>query len=572
MTVSVDERIPKWMAVAASVVVLVAAGLATAAGSAWAGKYHVYSCRTPSGEPAPADGWSGSVVGVYSYALDTCPARGALVDALGDQPPRTTNTDAATWAFAAPPGDQIADATFWRAGDVDGGVLGYAAYEFWFAGPNNLNDPENAFGTCDAVSCSGLGKPTPPLETENRVVVPGSNLGSHLYANVSCVGTSGLECKQAQGDPNGYAAVVYVYAADIVLEQQAGPSASDVGGDLASGSTVGGTGDVVFDATDPGAGVYEAVFTVDGQVVKSTVIDENGGRCRNVGQTSDGLVAFLYLQPCPGSVNADVGLDTTRLGNGSHHLVVSVVDAAGNSATVLDRQITVVNSPTPTGPGSPGAANGTNASAQATLAVSWKGTRKERLTSAYGRAQTIVGRLTGPGGMPIGGAQIGLQATPAYDGARVATLASPVTNTDGTFTMRLPGDVSSRTLRFSYSAHLGETEPVATRTLSESVRAGLRLSVSPHTASMGSAIFFRGRLEGGPVPSDGKQLVLEARSPGSPWIEFDVVRSDARGRYRASYRFKFPGPADYQFRVLSEPESDYPFAAGSSNLVEVHEH
>jgi hypothetical protein len=66
-------------------------------------------------------------------------------------------------------------------------------------------------------------------------------------------------------------------------------------------------------------------------------------------------------------------------------------------------------------------------------------------------------------------------------------------------------------------------------------------------------------------------LVLEARSPGGSWLEFDVVRSDARGRYRARYRFKFAGPASYQFRVLCEAEADYPFATGSSRVVGVFE-
>ncbi len=33
---------------------------ATAATSAQAGRYHVYTCRTPSGASAPADGWTGS--------------------------------------------------------------------------------------------------------------------------------------------------------------------------------------------------------------------------------------------------------------------------------------------------------------------------------------------------------------------------------------------------------------------------------------------------------------------------------------------------------------------------------
>ena len=90
-------------------------------------------------------------------------------------------------------------------------------------------------------------------------------------------------------------------------------------------------------------------------------------------------------------------------------------------------------------------------------------------------------------------------------------------------------------------------------------------------ASVGHSIHFRGRLLGGPIPRGGKQLVLEARSPGGSWIEFNVIRADAHGRYRASYRFKFPGPARYQFRVLSEAEADYPFAAGASNVVRVYE-
>ncbi|MEA2225681.1 MAG: hypothetical protein QOE67_963, partial [Solirubrobacteraceae bacterium] len=80
-----------------------------------------------------------------------------------------------------------------------------------------------------------------------------------------------------------------------------------------------------------------------------------------------------------------------------------------------------------------------------------------------------------------------------------------------------------------------------------------------------------GQLLGGPIPSGGIPLVLEARSLGSAWIEFKVVRTDPRGRYRASYRFKFAGPADYRFRARSEAESGFPFAAGASGTVAVHE-
>ena len=125
----------------------------------------------------------------------------------------------------------------------------------------------------------------------------------------------------------------------------------DVGGALAGATTVSGTPDVAFQASDPGAGIYEALFTVDGRTVASTPLDEQGGHCRAAGQAPDGLPAFLYVRPCAPSVSVDVPFDTTGLSNGTHHLVVSVTDAAGNSAVVLEREITVAN---PAGTGQPG--------------------------------------------------------------------------------------------------------------------------------------------------------------------------------------------------------------------------
>jgi hypothetical protein len=571
---AVFERISKRVLRAAALSVLVAAAVLVAAGSAQAGEYQVYSCRTPSGEVAPTDGWSGSVVpakAYFNYANDTCEAGGALIAALGDQTTHQASIDRATWTFEAPAGDRLVGATLWRAGYLHGEAGEHASYRLWLAGPAI----QNAFDDClYTEACPNQGETTQPMSSANLLPVPPANLGAHLYVSVSCgIAAEGSECGDHFGDPNGYAAVVYLYAADLTLEQEAGPSADGVSGELASAPTVSGTSDVAFSATDPGSGVYEAVFSVDGQVVQSAVLDENGGRCKNVDQSSGGQAAFLYLQPCPGSVSADVGFDTTKVSNGAHHLVVSVIDAAGNAAPVLDREVTVANPPAPSAPGpsAPALPNGTNASTQATLAVSWKGTKSERLTAGYGRAETITGQLTAPGGVPISGAQVEVLATPDYTGAKQLAMASARTGQDGRFTVRLPGGVSSRTLRFAYRSHLGDALPVATRRLTLTVRAGMTLTISPRTASVGRSIFFRGRLRGGPIPADGKQLVLEARSPGGPWIEFDVIRTDSRGRYHGSYRFKFPGPANYQFRVLSEPESDYPFAAGSSDVVGVQE-
>ncbi|HMD52420.1 MAG TPA: hypothetical protein VKG62_06865 [Solirubrobacteraceae bacterium] len=555
---------------------LAAAAALVAAGPAWAGSYHVYSCRTPSGESAPADGWSGSKTGTYTYAEDTCgQPGGALVAALGDQAARTANTDMAGWAFTAPEGEHITSATLWRAGDADGGAAINATYEFWVAAPSEAS----IFDECLAsLGCSQHGNPASPLSAENRLPVPGADLGAHVFLKSSCGGVTEFKCKEGSADPNGYAAVVYLFAADMTLEQPEGPSVSGVSGELSSAPEVAGTSDVAFTGTDPGAGVYEAVFSLDGQVVQSTVVGENGGRCRNVGQTSDGLAAFLYVRPCLPSVNADVGFDTTRFPNGPHHLVVSVIDAAGNGATVMDRTVTIANTPSQTGQPSPpgggggsGPANGTNASSQASMTVAWKGAKGPKLVTGFGHVETVLGRLAGPGGVPTGGAQVDLLSTPSYAGARPQTMADPHTRADGSFSVRIPPGASSRTLQFAYRAHLGDPLPVVTRTLTLTVRAGVSLTISPLTASVGRQIFFHGRLLGGFVPPKGALLVLEARSPGGPWIKFDVVRSGRTGRYQAGYRFRFPGPAVYQFRALSVTEGDYPFAGGASNTVVVTE-
>jgi len=196
-----------------------------------AGEYHVYSCRTPSGEVAPVDGWSGSVAAGGDYATDTCGEGGALVAALRGAMAHKTNVDLATWELSTPAFDTMLGATLWRAADADGGAIVNATYESWLAGPTQ----SSPFGSCVyQFGCTtGVGDPAQPLSEANRVVVPAANLGAHLYVNAACEGPfSGLECPAGAGDANGYAAAVYLYAADILLEQSAGPTADNVSGEL----------------------------------------------------------------------------------------------------------------------------------------------------------------------------------------------------------------------------------------------------------------------------------------------------------------------------------------------------
>ncbi|HEX3391391.1 MAG TPA: carboxypeptidase-like regulatory domain-containing protein, partial [Solirubrobacteraceae bacterium] len=303
-------------------------------------------------------------------------------------------------------------------------------------------------------------------------------------------------CKKGEHDPSGYAAVVYLYAADLMLEQHAQPQVESVTGELATASTLSGTADLSFDASDPGSGVYQAVFTLDGVETGRTLIDENGGHCHDLGGAGDGLPAFLYLQPCAASVSADVPFDTAGLSDGTHHLLVAVTDAAGNSTVALDRKIDVVNHPAsqiPPGPGqgapvpnpgatAPGAPNGNPASAAATLSARWSSSPHTALIARFGSAHSVSGRLLAPGGAPIAGAELQAQFLPACLAARPLALAAARTGANGAFTLRLPASLPSGRLTLAYSAHSGQAAPDVTTALALTVLASLSLRVTPRSS------------------------------------------------------------------------------------------
>ncbi len=582
-------------------------------GSAQAtGEYHVYSCRMPDGQVAPTDGWSGSASEAFVYDEDKCAKGGSLVAALGDGVEHE-GSDIATWTLSVPTGEMLTGATLWRAGDADGGVSKSGTYEFWLAGPkeNEVFD-ECVYGGSEPCK-AGLGEFEEPLAPANRLALPLTHLGSNIYVNAACFATLGL-CKKGEHDPNGYAAVVYLYAADLTLEQASQPTVSNVEGELATASTLSGSADLSLHAEDPGSGVYQAVFTVDGVEAGRTVLDPNGGKCQDVGQTTDGLPAFLYLQPCPASVSADLPFDTTTLADGTHHLVVSVTNAAGNSTVALDRKIDISNHPaSPASPPQPSSegqgptgttendsssnsdsppttstnpdstvqsqgangtnqgANGTNASATATLLVHWSATAKTSLAGTYGRAQTVFGRLTAPGGTPVAGAVVQVLDTPAYENAPTRLLTQVHTAANGSFRARIPASIPSSRLTFAYNSHPPQAVPDVTAALQLTVSAKLALNVKPRISHVGGTILFTGTLHGAPLPPGGKQLVLEARTLIGSWRQFQVLSTRAHGRYRASYRFRLVGPITYQFRAVCPAEADFPYATGTSNVVAVRE-
>jgi hypothetical protein len=534
--------------------------LVIVAASAHAGKFHAYSCRTPSGQPAPTDGWSASAVGAETRTEDSCSQGGSLVAALGEHARRETNVDLATWAFSAPPWATVASATLWRAGDADGGVGVDAWYALWFAGPKNVNTPADAFGFCVAASgCMAVGNPGQPLAAENRLAVPAANLGGNVYADAGCIGVSEYVCPEGAGDANGYAAVVRVYAADVVLEQNAGPSAGGVGGELALAPVVRGTSYVTFNASDPGSGIYQALFSVDGSVIQVAPVNENGGHCRDVGQSTDGLPAFLYVQPCLTSLTAAVGFDTTKVANGIHHLTVSISDAAGVTTTILDRSVLVENI-------TRGPCNAT-CDEHALLRPADPLLLRRTFVRRYADSNlTLTGQLVSSAG-GVAGAVIELHQHADYPGGRDVLLGTTRTDASGTWRLVVPRG-PSRFLTVGFRSHINDPTLAAQIQYRETVRAGVQLS-APRRARPGRTFAFRGALAGGFVPRGGVLVSLEifyARH----WREIALLRSNRRGAFAYRYTFAPIGPATYRFRAQVPQTIGYPFATGTSRSRSIH--
>ncbi|HXC46630.1 MAG TPA: hypothetical protein VNU24_08490 [Solirubrobacteraceae bacterium] len=375
-------------------------------------------------------------------------------------------------------------------------------------------------------------------------------------------------------------------------------------GELATAQTLSGIEDLSFHAEDTVSGIYQAIFDVDGKQLASTLLSSNDPHCQDVGQTDDGLPAFLYLRPCPQSQTADVPLNTSTIADGTHHLVVSIATAAGNETVALDRTVTIKNqaaadphlAPSPEGQGPPNTEqhaqpiqispvltarpqlpppapidNGTNATAAAALRVRWTATARTALAEVRPRSEGVEGRLTTAAGAPIGMAQIEVLETPRYERAPTRRLPEVKTRADGSFAFHLPASTPSATVTFAYTPELPAPAPAATASLRLTVPASLTLAIAPRTTQKGGKIVFSGKLSGAPLPPGGKQLVLEARTGLTSWREFQVLTTAKGGVYHASYRFRLAGPIAYQFRAVSQQEADFPYAQGASNVVLVHE-
>lgn len=395
--------------------------------------------------------------------------------------------------------------------------------------------------------------------------------------------------------------VYTIYGGRVSLDDSHDPDASSVSGGLITNGILKGTEDLSFSARDEGSGLRNVELQIDGKTFLDQPINDNGGRCVDI-DPSVPAPEYAYRVPCKLSASKRFEVDTTQLPEGEHTFRVVLYDAAGNDDSVMSRnRIYVDNVPGVADP--PGASgttkegqgganpagggtklvnvqelvdrfgpmtNGVHSSPNAKIVAGFTKAMKTRRITTFKAAKTVEGKLINTEtNEPIGNALVDIRALLPLKGAQDTDVDIVKTKEDGTFQFTLPAGVSSRKLSFIYRPWLNQTYEAARSEVDLAVKAGLTLKVNPRKSAVGKKIFFSGKLLGGPFPDRGKQIVLQARSAGSGWLTFRVLRTKKNGTFRTAYRFKQPGRITYKFRALSRYEAAYPYLLGYSPSVKV---
>ena len=539
-----------------------------AASSAYAGSWMEVSCVNPSQSAAPSEGWSSFAAGGgYGSNNSTACGPGSPMYAILSTDAAVGVGSAETLQYAPPGGSTLIGGSVDVSLYADGGGYNASGTAVAYT-PNYAYDGSDVFFQC----ASGL---TPCANGTNDFAgvlgVP-SGRGGNLYLSAGCGGASGYACNS--GGSEGAWSLVRLWWANLLLSNEATPSASGVGGTLLSPNAE-GTAELTLDAADPGGpGVYLVIVEIDGKAVYSGTPNSDGGKCVPVG-TSGGALMFDYGQPCPASESVDLPINTSALANGRHTLKVVVQDAAGNSAVVYDGTISTKQPAENSlgalpGPGTSAGnvpapvavPNGTTASHTAQLTLGLK--RKITRTYAH-RTLRVTGRLVDGKGNPIAGAT--LEVLQRVSGsASAAVIGHASTSANGTFTASVPGG-PTRTIEIAYRAFSTDKSYAAVANIAEAVDAGVKLAVSPHRTGSEGTITLSGHVLG-PVPAQGVAVELLVHYRGR-WEPFRVPQTDSRGRFEVVYQFQ-GGIGRFPFRAsVLGGQAGFPFAHGESGAVYV---
>ncbi|MBJ7459097.1 MAG: carboxypeptidase regulatory-like domain-containing protein [Thermoleophilaceae bacterium] len=248
--------------------------------------------------------------------------------------------------------------------------------------------------------------------------------------------------------------------------------------------------------------------------------------------------------------------DDGQLADGEYRLRMRLRDAAGNGATVAR----------------------TASGAEATFRIPSRGqssmtaglTRAgavssdglTRRTIEYGANSRLVGRLTGAGGTPVGGALVTVTASQAGSPPQVFAVAT--TRPDGTYAVPVgAGATRSFVVRFAGSLSTRPTTAAAKLL----VRGKVTLKTSRDVVRSRRSVVLSGRVffDGASLPLRGKAVELEfvIKGRSSRWKQ--TTRTDAAGRFQ--FVLRYPAArraARFTVRAIATIEPSWAFETAVS--------
>jgi hypothetical protein len=279
------------------------------------------------------------------------------------------------------------------------------------------------------------------------------------------------------------------------------------------------------------------------------------------------------------------------LGGGAFFFRATATDGAGNSKSALFRasgssaevRRQLAGAGDGSGPGSRNGRRGARAGGRAThllAGLSGAGARRRgdgdrsRLTVDYGTEVELRGRLTDAHGRGVPNRRVAIVTRAAGGMGGAPERERVLTDRSGRFSLPL----SPRTSRRVVVSFHGGGGFAATRhkPLALRVRAAVSLAAVPSRLRTGQSVTLSGRVRPGAarIPARGKLVTVQylERASGR-WRPALVVRTGARGRFKARYRFRYiTGAARIRLRATALPEAGWPYAAGSSAPVTVEVH
>jgi len=183
-----------------------------------------------------------------------------------------------------------------------------------------------------------------------------------------------------------------------------------------------------------------------------------------------------------------------------------------------------------------------------------------RLELVQGDKAALLGRVRGPGGMPVESATTCVDAKPVTD-PQLETLAKVETDGEGEYRISLPAGPSRNLVAVVRQGHRESwSDPALTK-----VTVKPQLKIKRKRIRAGQMLHFTGKIPG---PHAGRVTVVLQAKVGKGWQAFRYYRTGQQGRYHLRYRPRASGltrPTKFIVRAIVPLQSGYPYQAGSSS-------